>query len=189
MTCTCRRCVAFYKTLGISIKPKRMKLEPNDPFLAVDQAYLDYCHACENGYVNASELLDVAHETLREALVERGEARPQLTTRQEIQDLMPKLIDGKTYDLEWSKGYKFALTEVEAVLPQIIALAEKRGAEGERERIRQFVETDWIFPPPDITGYQTKNGQPELPAQYVRRMVLTSLLPELQTLTQPNHDR
>jgi hypothetical protein len=28
-----------------------------------------------------------------------------------------------------------ALTEVEAVLPQMLALAEKRGAEGERERI------------------------------------------------------
>ena len=55
--------------------------------------------------------------------------------------------------------------------------------EAEREKIKTFVEKDWVFPPPDITGYQTKNSRPELPAQYVRRMVLDSLLPKLQALT------
>lgn len=64
---------------------------------------------------------------------------------QEIQDLMPErkgkdgnmtmeFADGRKADLKLHSdiavGFNQALTQVEAVLPQIIALAEKRGAEG-----------------------------------------------------------
>lgn len=34
------------------------------------------------------------------------------------------------HDVNWAEGYNAALAKVEKVLPQIIALAEKRGAEG-----------------------------------------------------------
>ena len=57
----------------------------------------------------------------------------------EIQDLMPERREHEKHkdDSSWCCycGFNQALKEVEAVLPQIIALAEKRGAEGERETI------------------------------------------------------
>lgn len=63
-------------------------------------------------------------------------------------------------------------------LKQALLTAEKR----ERERIREFAKNDWVFPPPDITGH-LHDGRAELPAEYVRRMVLTSLLPDKRRIT------
>lgn len=60
---------------------------------------------------------------------------------------------------------------------QALLTAEKR----ERDRIKDFAKNDWVFPPPDITGHL--HGRAELPAEYVRRMVLTSLLPDKQRIT------
>jgi len=65
---------------------------------------------------------------------------------QEIQDLMPETwkLDklgarkgkGDTTDKSYAQGYNQALTEVEAVLPQIIELAE-------RQRCEEMVENVW----------------------------------------------
>jgi len=61
-----------------------------------------------------------------------------MTIPQEIQDLMPKRKRNawpiktnrfELFDAEIN-GFNQALQEVEAVLPQMLALAEKRGAEG-----------------------------------------------------------
>lgn len=109
-----------------------------------------------------------------------------MTIPQEIQDLMPeRKIKHRLHDyssmtdqrIEVEKeGFNQALTEVEAVLPQIIALAEKRGAEGERERWTNYAEMRmnalkaYPYDPPSVGGADT----------------LEELL---QTLTQPDHDQ
>lgn len=59
--------------------------------------------------------------------------------------------------------------------------------EEERESLRQYVKNEWVFPPPNMTvAVQDKPSdvpnRAELPAEYVRRMVLTSLIPNKQRI-------
>lgn len=92
---------------------------------------------------------------------------------QEIQDLMPErktCVHGKVHGPSYVSGYNNAITEVEAVLPQIIALAEKRGAEGERERISRLID--------EHDPSTNRDTNPKYWGNTLRA-----------ALTQPNHDQ
>jgi hypothetical protein len=105
---------------------------------------------------------------------------------QEIQDLMPerKVVtqtDAFTGTGGARIGFNQALTEVEAVLPQIIALAEKRGAEREKEKINEAKNIiDETLN--ELRDYCEKNTQGYWYAFTNAKNKLE------QTLTRPNHE-
>lgn len=105
-----------------------------------------------------------------------------MTIPKEIQDLMPERKDEDMIEVPQGEnlgeyrfckklkreGFNAALTEVEAVLPQMLALAEKCGAERERGALRK-----------NITNYVN--------TKFLDGVVIDPL--ELyEALTQPNHE-
>jgi hypothetical protein len=94
--------------------------------------------------------------------------QPERNIPQEIQDLMPErkgfrgIIKGSLTQAT-RKSFNQALREVEAVLPQIIALAEKRGAEKLLRLAKdKSMSVSWILGGEDFV--------------------------QLKDLTQPNHE-
>lgn len=110
------------------------------------------------------------------------------TLEEQVEELWSKMCEdtciacngtGVHYDkVSCSRCEGHGFENPEKHLKQALLTAEKR----ERERIREFAKNDWVFPPPDITGH-LHDGRAELPAEYVRRMVLTSLLPDKRRIT------
>jgi len=122
------------------------------------------------------------------------------TIPQEIQDLMPEKrkrdaisLNEREFDI-WSNGqadgYNQALTEVEAVLPQMLALAEKRGAEKVGEEVRKVLE-QWRFTSHEVTptsgnarGYEWDTGTADL-ANHILDEIGREIL---QALNQKHHE-
>jgi len=117
------------------------------------------------------------------------------TIPQEIQDLMPerkKVPKEGSYSAReavtiGSKiGFNQALTEVEAVLPKMLALAEKRGAEevykqgynqGHFDGSMNAKYDDTYYKPSSLTQTTMTNKQPERSVEEIVRNVVDSLEP------------
>jgi hypothetical protein len=108
----------------------------------------------------------------------------------EIQDLMP---ERKTYaecqqEADENFGFNKAITGVEAVLPQMLALAEKRGVEAERERAIYEVEIDMEMIVKEIDRLRERDEEGDEYRRQTHTRDYAMLKHTLTTLTQPNHE-
>jgi hypothetical protein len=106
----------------------------------------------------------------------------------EIQDLMPEKFNhpkGSCTNCN-CRVYDQALSEVEAVLPKIIALAEKRGAENARKDEAYLWFDAWyektISPAKGMFGNWACERLQEINCEVPREDII-------EELTQPNHER
>jgi len=139
---------------------------------------------------------DERRPTYERALENTQETQEGVTTRQEIQDLMPErkgkdgkmtmeFTDGRKADLkvhsDIAVGFNQALTEVEAVLPQIIALAEKRGAEESyKQAHKDFFSMDLIASFLDFV--------PEEHKDVAQQAYIDAVSEQVRNKYQPNHE-